>query len=274
MSPGQRGTTRQMRREARRRSEKSRGTAGDGRWLAGDASGVMSRWEVLFAVVASACSLTLTGVAWAVDIRSFQAVATPELYCWIGLCVVVVFGGLVAAAAVYGRVPVPWYFRVALVAGAVVGVLTVDTAWRILTKEEAQPREPIPAAHVDLRNQVVTDRSFAEGNMRRSELSGATFRHVDFSGADLSESDLRNARFEDVDLSGAKLCGVDLRGADLTGARGVDAVADWSYVFYDRHTRVPRSDDFILAMSPGPIPDTGRDLLYMCKQDVTRRIEG
>ena len=274
MSPGRLGTTRQMRRDARRRSEKARKTGGVVKRPAGEPSGSISRWEVLFAIVAGCVSLALAAMAWAIDLRSFQAVATPALYCWLGLCVVVVVGGAAAAVARSGDVPIPWYFRVVLVAGAVVGIFTVGPAWRILTKDDAHSTVPLPSAHIDLRNQVVTDRSFAERNLRRSELSGVAFHHVDLSGADLSESDLRNARFEDVDLSGAKLCGVDLRGADLRGARGVDAIADWSYVFYDRQTRVPQSENFILTLSPGPIPDTGRDLLYMCKQDITRRIDG
>lgn len=172
-------------------------------------------------VVASLGSLALTGIAWAVDIRSFQAIATPKLYCWMAMCCVIVFAAAVAVAAARGGVHVPWYFRMVLISGAVVGVFTVGPAWRILTKDSAKTIAPLPAAHIDLRNQVVADRSFAERNLRRSEMSGATFRHVDLSGADLSESDLRNTRFEDVDLSGAKLCGADLRGADLLGARGV-----------------------------------------------------
>jgi hypothetical protein len=235
---------------------------------------LISRWEVIFALAAGLGSLVMAAVAWAVDLRSFQAVATPQLYCWMVLCAVVVIGGVSAAVAVNGKVRVPWYFRVVLAAGAVVGAFTIKPAWRILTKDEAQSTALLPAAHIDLRNQVIRDKSFAERNLRRSELSGTVFDHVDLSDADLSESDLRNARFEDVDLSGARLCGVDLRGADLRGARGVGAIADWSYVFYNGHTYVPRTKHFIFSLSPGPIPDTGRDLLYMCKQDITRRIDG
>ncbi|HXQ88487.1 MAG TPA: pentapeptide repeat-containing protein, partial [Solirubrobacterales bacterium] len=146
-------------------------------------------------------------------------------------------------------------------------------SWHVLTKNEADTPALITAAPLDYRNQVMQDQSFAEMNLRRSNLSGATLRHVDLSGADLSESDLRNVRFEDVDLSKVKLCGSDLRGADLRGAQGLMTVEDWSYAFYDRRTRLPRSEDYLLFTIPGPIPDTGRDLLYMCTRDTTRRIE-
>lgn len=273
MSPGRTGTTRQMRRDARRRSEKAL-KAGDNVTRTTGTSGSASNWVTIPVIAASLFSLALTAIAWAVDIRSFQAVASPDLYCWMTLCGVVFIAGATAWTAIRGGVSVPWYFWTILVVGAVVGAFLTKPAWRILTKDEAEAPLPLPAAHIDLRNELVNDKSFAERNLRRSELSGATFRHVDLSGADLSESDLRNASFEDVDLSGANLCGVDLRGADLRGAHGIGAVEDWSYVFYDRETRVPRSRNFTLSLSPGPIPDTGRDLLYMCKQDITRRIKG
>src|ERR1700749_153443 len=168
---------------------------------------------------------------------------------------------------------VPWYFLTALVLGCLGGIGALVPSWHVLTKNEADTPAPIAAAPLDLRTRAVQDQSFAGMNLRGSNFSGATLRHVDFSGADLSESDLLNARFEDVDLSKVELCGSDLRGADLRGAHGLKAIEDWSYVFYDRKTRLPRSEDYLLFTIPGPIPDTGRDLLYMCTRDPTRRIE-
>jgi pentapeptide repeat protein len=274
MSPGRQENTRQIRRAERRRKEKILSTGGYVGWQAGDGSGSMSRWEAFLAILCALGALLLTGIAWAVDLRAFQAVATPVLYCWIILCGAVVIAGVTAVAAARVRLYVPWYFRVVLIAGAIMGVFMVKPAWRILTKDRPESTASFPATNIDFRNRVITDKSFAERNLRRAELSGVTFHHVDLSGADLSEADLRNARFEDVELSGATLCGVDLRGADLHGAHDVDAVADWSYVFYDKQTRVPRSRGFVFSLAPGPIPDTGRDLLYMCKRDKVRRIDG
>jgi hypothetical protein len=234
----------------------------------------VGRGEEVVAIVAGLGLLALSSIAWANDLRAFEAVATPGLYCWMLLCIVCAVGMVVTARARRAGMHVPWYFRAALYAGIAGGLLTVPSAFRVITKQEATAPPPLAAAHIDLRNQMVQDRSFAERNLRRSELSGATFHHVDLSGADLSESDLRRARFEDVDLSRATLCGVDLRGADLRGARGLGDVADWSYAFYDRHTLMPKSSGLLLRTREGPIPDTGRDLLYMCTQDVTRRIHG
>ena len=152
--------------------------------------------------------------------------------------------------------------------------MTIGPAWRVITKQEAQPLPPLPGQHLDLRNQTVRDQSFAGRNLRGSNLSGATLHHVDLSGTDLSESDLRNVRLDDVDLSAANLCGVDLRGADLRGAQGLESVADWSYVFYNTwRTRLPSSESFALESLPGPLPDTGRDLLYVCGGNLTKRIE-
>jgi len=132
----------------------------------------------------------------------------------------------------------------------------------------------LPGEVLDLRNQTIRDRSFAGSNLRGSNLSGASLHRVDLSGVDLSEADLRNIRLDDVNLSGAHLCGADLRGADLRGARGLKSVADWSYVFYDTWgTRLPSAQSFALEAIPGPIPDTGRDLLYMCQDNLTQRIE-
>jgi hypothetical protein len=208
------------------------------------------------------------------DLRSFEAVATPSLYCWLVLCGVCTAGIVLSVRARRAGLVVPWHFRIALLIGVACGLLSIGPAWRILTKQAAQPVAPLPGEPLDLRNQTIRDRSFAGANLRGATLSGATLRHVNFSGVDLSEADLRNIKMEDVDLSGVRLCGADLRGADLRGARGLESVADWSYAFYNTwRTRLPRSQSFGLEAIPGPIPDTGRDLLYMCQNNVTQRIE-
>jgi hypothetical protein len=221
----------------------------------------------------SLISVALTVVAWTNDVRAFHAVANPALYCWVILCTACASGLWLTANLSRKGVMIPGYFLTALVMGCLGGIGALVPSWHVLMKNEADTPVPIPAAPLDLRNRVIEDRSFAEMNLQGSNFSGATLRHVDFSNANLSESDLRNARLEDVDLSNVELCGSDLRGADLRGARGLKAVEDWSYVFYDRKTRLPASEDYLLFTIPGPIPDTGRDLLYMCTRDTTRRIE-
>lgn len=230
------------------------------------------REEPIIAIVASLVALGFALVARLNDVRAFEAIATPGLYCWLALCAICTFGVLLTTQARRLGARVPWHFRASLLAGVASGLLTLGPAWKVLTKHDSAAPAPFTGARVDLRNEVVQDRSFADGDLRRADMSGATLRHVDLSGTNLSESDLRNARLEDVDLSEANLCGADLRGADLRGAHGLDVVASLAYVFYDRRTRLPRSQEDLLFTEPGPIPDTGRDLLYMCETDVTRRI--
>jgi hypothetical protein len=230
--------------------------------------------RAILAIATSLGSLAFTILAAIDDSRAFAAIATPGLVSSFALGVVLLACvGLIVHAGVMG-VRVPWHFPVAVLAGCfTIGVLMLPDAMRITTKKDAEQSVSPHGKQLTLRNAVVTDVSFAGRDLRGSNLSEATLRHVDLSGTDLSESDLRNARFYDVDLSGAHLCAADLRGADLSGAHGLDSVVDWSYTFYDRRTRLPISMESLLHIEPGPIPDTGRDLLYMCERDVTRRIE-
>lgn len=227
----------------------------------------------VFAIVVLVGSLGFSLVALITDVRAFLALANLGLYCWLVLCGACSVGALLTVRARYLGTDIPLHLTVVLVVGIACGLFALGPALRVLDKEEAEPTAPLVGSPLDLRNHVVQDRSFAEQDLRRSQLAGATFRHVDLSGTNLAESDLRNVEFEDVDLSRATLCGVDLRGADLRGAMGLDAVADWSYVFYDHRTQLPATLAYLLFTAPGPIPDTGRDLLYMCSEDVTRRID-
>jgi hypothetical protein len=236
------------------------------------APGATSFWILGLAMLTSVGALVLMGISFTVDIRSFRAMASPDLYCLLILCVVCLVAGAAAVQALIAGIRIPLHFWIVLLIGIGGIVWTAKPAVRIIFKEAAEGTEYLEEAHLDLRNKTVRDKSFAEANLRHSVMSGATFHHVDFSGADLSETDLRRARFENVDLSGARLCGVDLRGADLRGAYGIKAVADWSYVFYNRKTLGPPKLEEILHYRSGPIPDTGHDLLYMCKQDITRRV--
>jgi Pentapeptide repeats (8 copies) len=263
VSPNSTRVTRQQRRDLKRRGIKPQDFSRTGRWERIGATGV-----------AIIC-LAWTAVARFNDARAFEAIATPGLYGWLGLSLLCTIGVALTVRARRENFHVPSYFRWTLRAGVACGLLAVVlVAWPVLFKDAAQPVTPLPGERLDIRNQTIHDRSFAGRNLRSSNLSGATLRHVDLGGVDLSESDLRNVRFEDVNLSGAELCGVDLRGADLRGARGLGSVYDWSYVFYNTwRTRLPDSQFFLLDAVPGPIPDTGRDLLYMCGGDVTKRIE-
>lgn len=219
-------------------------------------------------------SLAFTALAAFNDGQAFIAAASPSLYGSLLLLVFLLAGtGLMIHAGWMG-VKVPWHFpAVLVVAAAVLGVLTVPVALRVADKNRAEEPVAVEAAHVDLRNQLLRDKSLAEQNLRLANFSGATLQHVDLTGADLSEADLRNTRFQDVNLSGVDLCGADLRGADLRGARSLDSVIDWSYAFYDRKTQLPRPLSHLLHTEAGPIPDTGRDLLYTCTASITRRIE-
>jgi hypothetical protein len=228
-------------------------------------------------IVAAGVALVASGLnllAFTTDLQAFRAVATLTLLFWLALCLVCSAGLVLMVHARRRGLEVPFYFRALLVLGALAGVLTLSPAIRVLTKNTAEKEESVASANLDLRDRVVQDRSFAGRQLRNSNLSEATLHHVDLGGTDLSESDLRDATFRDVNLSGATLCGADIRGADLRGARGLKAVADWSYVFYDSHTRLPKSLSYILVALPGPVPDTGRDLLYMCSPNIVQRIRG
>ncbi len=219
-------------------------------------------------------SVGLFLVAAASDENALKAAVSPGWYCWLVLCAVSAVGTFLTFLARRRGISVPFYFRLVLWIGAACGVLTFSKAWQVITETEAQAKTASKAAHLDMRNRVIRDASYAERNLRGSDFSRATFDRVDLSGADLSESDLRDAIFHKVDFSGADLCGVDLRGADLRGARGLRAVKDWSYVFYNNRTELPASVSYILFTLPGPMPDNGHDLLYMCKANVVKRLRG
>jgi hypothetical protein len=233
----------------------------------------VGRPEIFTALCAALVVSALNLLAVVTDLQAFDAIATPLLFCWLALCLLCSVGLLLTVGARRRGFDVPLYFRLLLVLGALAGAFTLPPALRVLTKNDVETEEPIATANLDLRNRPIEDVSFSGRTLRHSNFSGATLVHVDLSGVNLSESDFRDATFTDVDLSGARLCGVDIRGADLRGARGLEAVADWSYVFFDGRTRVPPSLGFLLVGSPGPIEDTGRDLLYMCDSGQVRRIE-
>jgi hypothetical protein len=227
-------------------------------------------WGAAWIVV----TFSLYLIAAASDESALQAITNPGWYCWLTLCALSGFGLLLTFLASRTGASVPFYFRIALMAGATCGVFTFSTAWQAITANKAHATPSPQGAHLDLRGQTVRDASYAERNLRDSDFSEATLDRVDLSGADLSESDLRQASLRKVDLSEADLCGVDLRGADLRGAIGLRAVKDWSYVFYNDRTRLPHAADQLLSTHAGPIPDNGHDLLYMCKSNVVRRLHG
>lgn len=231
-------------------------------------------WEVIYAGTVVTVSVSLFLIAAASDENALKAVTNFGWYCWLILCAISAVGVFLTFLARRKGVSVPFYFRLVLWIGATCGVFTFSSAWRVIAENTAHA-EPAPqGAHLDLRNQMIRDASYAERNLRDSDFSGAVLDHVDLSGADLSESDLRKATFHKVDFSEADLCGVDLRGADLRGAIGLPAVKDWSYVFYNNETRLPASVSYILFTFPGPIPDNGHDLLYMCKANIVKRLHG
>lgn len=270
VSPNATRVSRQQRRQEERKGVRRDDASGSGSWA----------WIVALAV--SLVSVGASLIARFNDARAFAAIDTPSLYCWLGLSLLCTGGVVLVVRARRRGIRVPTYFQLALGAGVACGLLSIWlVALPVLNKNDADDSVPIPGQRLDLRNMTIQDQSFAGSNLRGSDLSGATLRHVDLSETDLSESDLRNARLEDVDLSGANLCGADIRGADLRLARGLDAVDDWSYVFYSTHstpstriTLLPINQGYFLEALPGPIPDTGRDLLYMCEADKTRRIVG
>ena len=213
-------------------------------------------------------------VAFAGNVTVLKAVVNVGWYCWLVLCAVSVVAFALTVVARWRGISVPIYFRVVLMIGVTCGVFTWSKAWQVITAEKAHARSTPAGAHLNMRNQAIRDASYTERNLRDSDFSGATFDHVDLSGADLSESDLRRVTFHKTNFTGVDLCGVDLRGADLRGALHLRAVKDWSYVFYNDKTRLPASVSYILPVFPGPIPDSGHDLLYMCKANVVKRLHG
>lgn len=235
----------------------------------------VGRPEVIIAVCAALAASLVNLVAFVADVRAFEAVATPTLVCWLILCLICSAGLLLLVKMRRSGLKVPFYFRALLVLGALMGVSTLSPALRVLRKDDAEKGHATANANQDYRNRLIDDTSFAGRSLRNSNFSGATLRHVDLSGTDLSESDFRNATFQDVNLSGATLCGADIRGANMLGAKHLGSVADWSYVFYSDRTTLPKSQSYILTFRPGPVPDTGRDLLYMCgSEDLVQRIHG
>lgn len=231
-------------------------------------------YQVAYALVILIVSVGSAILALASDETALKAVVNIGWYCWLALCAVSTVGIVLTFLAGRKGLTVPFYFRAALWIGATCGVLTFSKAWRVITVDKVHDQVTPPSAHLDERNQLIRDTSYAERSLRNSDFSGATISHVDLSGADLSESDLRRATFSDVNFSGVDLCGVDLRGADLRGARHLPDVKDWSYVFYNEGTKLPGSVSYILPTYPGPIPDNGHDLLYMCKANVVKRLKG
>jgi hypothetical protein len=226
----------------------------------------MAPYQVGVVLILAIAPIALSAIAALNDVRAFTAVATPGLYCWLALCVVCTLGMLVSA-----RTRPPLYFQGILLIGVLGGLLTLSTAWEVLTKNDASSEQPAMAEPSDLREKLIQDAIYANQDFRRTQFRGSVLSHVDLSGSNLAEADLRDVRFEDVDVSGVDLCGADLRGADLRGARSLDAVENWAYAYYDGDTRLPKGYDFTAI--PGPIPDTGRGLLYMCTKNQTRRID-
>lgn len=233
------------------------------------------RWfEVLWTLVFLVGTVGTAIVAFAGNVTVLKAVVNVGWYCWLALCAVSAVALALTVVARWRGISVPIYFRFVLMIGVTCGVFTWSKAWQVITTEKAHARSTPAGAHLDMRNQVIRDASYADRNLRDSDFSGATFDHVDLSSADLSESDLRGATFHKANFTGVDLCGVDLRGADLRGALRLPAVKDWSYVFYNDQTRLPASVSYVLPSFPGPIPDTGHDLLYMCKANIVKRLHG
>lgn len=212
--------------------------------------------EALLALVSLVGTGSASAVALISDLRAFEAVATPFLYLWLALCGLSTLGVLIITYVPKRPGRIPAYFRLALLAGAVGGLAVLPDAWRVITKVEAGAARVHPAGPLDLHDQRVSDRDYIDTDLRHADLRLAVLTDVRLSGANLAEADLRQAVLTNVDLAGANLCGTDLRGADLRGARHLTAVESWAYAFYDEHTQLPESVDFIELT--GAIADTGR----------------
>lgn len=204
------------------------------------------------------------------DVRAFAALATPATYAWLVLSLVCWSGLVVTGAARRRGVKTPMYFRVILMVGVASALLTVSTAWRVLTKHSDHVQSTNPGDPLDFRGLQLTNKSYAQRDLRRAIMTRARLTHVDFSGANLSEADFRGAHLVDVEMNDVDLCGTDLRGADLRGTRNLYTARNWAYTFYDGATRWP--DNVNIIEFPGPVKDTGRGLLYMCRANNTWRI--
>lgn len=212
----------------------------------------------------------MTVVASVNDFTAFTAAATPAIYAWITLCIACAVGVVVVNKAHESGLRVPRYLSVVLLFGVAGGLLSVPNAIHVLTKTAATPYAPAEGRPPDWRGRSITDSFFVGRDLRGVPAQHAVLRHVDLSQANLSESDLRSADLIDVQMSGADLCGADLRNADLRYTSGLREVRNWAYTFYNDRTRFPRG--FRIGNYTGPVPDSGRGLLYSCSPGVTRRI--
>jgi Pentapeptide repeats (8 copies) len=235
-------------------------------------SGYQKAWPFTTATAALVCigSTALTLIASVNDFTAFTAVATPAVYAWIGLCVACAIGVGVVNKSHSSGLRVPWYFKAGLLLGVAGGLLSVPNAVHVLRKNTAPPSVQQEGTAPDWRGKRIVQSSFVGKDLRGLQAQRASLRDVDLSQANLSESDLRAAKLIDVQMSGVDLCGADLRDADLRLVTGLSEVRNWAYMFYNRDTRFPHG--FHITNYTGPVPDTGRGLLYSCSVGVTRRI--
>lgn len=226
--------------------------------------------RLLLVPLVALCGPCLTGLAALLDIRAFVALATPPLYAWCALSLVC--AGMVVVLRTVKRhdTPVPTYVWLTLALGIAGGFATLPTAWRVVTKHEERLVTPVRESNIDWRDRRIENVNLSGMNLQGADLDGTVLKHVELANADLAEAELRGAQMMDVDLSKADLCGADLRNANLSGAIGLDSVSNWAYTYYNAQTRLPRKAAFIEI--PGPVPDTGRGLLYMCTAGETRSI--
>jgi hypothetical protein len=240
------------------------------RALSSDASTRSLVWSAYAGGGLFLVSAAIETLALVVDVRAFQAIATPELYAWVILSAVCAAALIAFLRLGHRGNRAPRYFLLTLLVGTAGGVLSLPSAWRVITKAN----DPAPAllAHA-IAN--YSGRSLTNLNLTGADLQGANFsravlHNVSLTNANLAEADMRGARFINVNLSGANLCGADVRGANLSGAVALSQVANWSYTFYNSKTSLPAGDAFIAIA--GPIADTGRGLLYMCTPGNAQRI--
>jgi hypothetical protein len=236
-------------------------------------SGYQKAWPVATATAALVCigSTALTVIASVNDFTAFTAAATPAIYAWIGLCVACAIGVGVVNKSHSSGLRIPWYFNAALLLGVAVGLLSVPDAVHVLRKNTAPPSMQQEGKAPDWRGKRIVQSSFVGKDLRSLQAQHASLRDVDLSGANLSESDLRAAKLIAVQMSGVDLCGADLRDADLRLVTGLNEVRNWAYTFYNRDTRFPHG--FHITNYTGPVPDSGRGLLYSCSVGATRRIQ-
>jgi Pentapeptide repeats (8 copies) len=235
-----------------------------------DTSSAYRKARTVAAALICIGSTALTLMASVNDFTAFTAAATPAVYAWVGLCVVCAIGVGVVNRSYDSGLRVPAYFHVVLLLGVAGGLLSVPDAVHVLRKATAPPNVPMEGQPSDWRGKSIARSSFVGKDLRGAQAQHATFLDVDFSHANLAESDLRFATLIDVRMSRVDLCGADLRNADLRLVTGLSDVRDWSYTFYNGRTRFPHG--FHIANYTGPIPDSGRGLLYSCSPGSTRRI--